>query len=1335
MKRRLLSIMSLVFCAALAFAAVSCNKNPNTSSTTSSDDTSNSSTSSAPSSSSSSSNSSSSSSSSSSVLTKADISTVITQNNNTNAIIEGTVFGTITGGYYVSDTTGSMYITDSSTAVALGDKVNVSGKYVIANGMPTMTFVSTEKISTGNTALSAIESSVDAIADMITTSKANYAKYVTISGVVAKDGAGRYSLSNTLETKKVYLLSESNDEAFASWVGKNVVANVIVHNHITEGWTVSYVGDASDITLVPIDVDSIKAAAYTEIDDKIPATIYGILDLPTSYSAEPNLNIAWSVKEGTAITVTNNVAIVSDVSADATVKLELKLSSGTNHAEKEYTITVKAIRTVAIADLASTTFATGESAYVNGTVVMKTENYSTINKYYTAVLADSSSNFIRVDMPKSDLDTLKLGDSVKVLGNYTKDAFEIAIVKSTRTPAVVTAAAANYSIDYSAFTSTTLDADADYTALLSTTVSNTVKLFKIVDPYLILSGTNSSNYVRFGSNAAAAKAGYDVSDSKMIFCTPLISLDANNLSTFANDYGVPTNSANAKEYAGYSFYAFAVYRGDTTWQFAFNNQGIVENYEQIAKAELSSAIPATKDASAAGVMVLPTTCSYGALTWTANPANVINATTGVFSAQAADVDVTLTATFLVNNVEHHVDFNVKFTAAEIDYLSVTEALALEDGDVSAIEGTVVGFGSNASIGAFTGNSQVGIYLSDGSKIMYINNDNLGRIKDETVTDRDEKSYAIGDHVLEPGDVLEIVGASKTGIFLNVSTAAVNCVAKADVANEDKINWTAAATVLDSHEDLSAYFTGASTEPFKLVKFVATPENPLYLGKGSNTTSATTLRLFLADTTSTAALANIKYSDRLIVVKAQTSSYAAGDEWWSTINPVFGSSPYNFSSTSFKFAYTGSFYALCSTVASDAYYMDIISEDFSLKAMTEADWIAYELAKKVPSSVNASVAGTISLPNPVLHDGVAGGNNLSASQEIVWTIDAAHASYINMETKAFAAVSEDVTVTLTASYSNGGKDYSKNFQLTLVASAKTFKTVTEAKAIADDSEVFNLTGYVGGIGSIHAQADTDCVALYIVDNNNMVAVTTFAGTIVATNGNYTCSFDGTNLAIGDLVKIENVTINEKGAVSCTSSSSGTIVSSGTDLSGTWFNPDSSSYTAITDYTSLTDFSKTIGGSSWTPASSSIGYKILKVTGSEANSLYLTSPRAYLISINFDPKLEGENFEEYTTRTQISYELGYAGSNMSGSKLGSVGFSPACGAYVFGSDWMIANTPMNSATITSSASQYVTTTSSSQPAGTYEFTGDIYLVFEYTNTYNIVLCGILSAGFSLTAVPSE
>ncbi len=1013
----------------------------------------------------------------------ASVAETIAQAHNTDAVTEGVVFGKISGGFYIADSSAAVYVS-SDTAVNVGEKVKVQGKFRLVNDQPQMTNVTVTKTGEG-TVSAATASSVAAISELPPSARENYARRFTVSGELSKEG-GVYLLVSGEKT--IAFFSGTDTAYLADWEGKKIQLTVVTHNYSSGRWNVCYTGNADGISLVPVDIDSIKEDIYAEIDALVPQEIYGAVILPVSYQSEPNVIITWSVTSGDALTIADNAVTVKDVSSDSAVTLRVTLTSGENSDYKDYNVTVKALKTLGVAEIETAQLAEGENFYVRGSVIAKGQNYSS-SKIYSAVLTDGQSSFLRVDLSEEQLSGLSAGDAVKILGGYGRDTNGIPRMHDVISVEVETKASADYKADYASFASVSLSQDGDYNSARADIGG--VKLYKITAPFMVTSSSTAaaSNYVRFGGSAANARNGYTEPSPSTIFCLPVVSLDANGLESFIETYGVPVTGMGAAQFSGYTFYAFALYKVDNTWQFIMDKDGVEIDYAVVVKNELAPQIPEYVNANVSGTMSLPTSTSTASqITWSSEPA-VINAD-GSYEAQIEDVAVTLTAAFTVDGKDYRCDFTVTLTSEELEYMTISEVLALRDGKIRALKGTVIGFGSVLSINGIEGGVQNGIYVSDGLNVMYIVNRGLSRVNaDEDI----DKLYTADNRVLQTGDILHIIGPVKTGNTIDADGCSIRVTAKDDVPQSDVIDWNAAPEYsFGSQKDLEDYFDGSTNLPFyKLLKFEISAANPMYLGKGSNTDNAIPLRFFFDDAEAIS-LAGIKVNGYIIGTKAATSELSAGDKWWKELNPVFNENPYSFSSTSKKYAYKGEFYAVCTGIApgtSDYYYIDILSEGFALSAMTEADWIEYEISKTVTPVVNASEDGVMTLVSAVNHSGTAGGNNPTVGvSDITWEIDEAHTDVVNTVTGQFSAVTQDVTVTLTANYQYGGKTYALPFEVTLAAKEIDYITVSEA-LLMPDGNVEGVKGIVIGFGNNTAGAAGGYqMGIYISDGTGIMFIT-------------------------------------------------------------------------------------------------------------------------------------------------------------------------------------------------------------------------------------------------------
>lgn len=1014
---------------------------------------------------------------------------VVRGTNGTEYTTEGVVYATASDGYFIYDDSGRVFVKDNDK-YAVGDKLKVKGVLALDNkNAPTLAGTDVNKLSSGETTLQPAATTIKNLMSIGAT-KGSYYQYLTISGILSHS-ENVYSL--TEGSNKIVFDTRSDSSALNDWLDKKVDVNVI-NTVYTNTWSCLYVGGIKEHA---VELDAVKADVFANVESKLVRETWFSIDLPTSYALEPRIEFNWSVVEGgSAISIENNVATITEPDQTVAAKLKLVISVDGNSAEQVYDVTVKAANTVALKDAADAE--AGVLIKTEGTVVAM--GMAQVQDRIGLMLTDSEGNLLSVDLPAlSEMEKYQLGDTVKVAGTYS--AGNASIARFSARASVLISRDADYKVDYSTLPATTLETVEDYQALISDPFGNSNKLYKIVKPYLIYSGNSTYNFIRFGADAEHAPEGFNVTaagetEAKswyFCFARNALAFSAEGLEQKLN---VPLLSNGAKQYEAYTIYAYAMYNGGSTWQFIVPDLNAVEiDYAAIAPEQIRAAFGSTFImADTAGKLELPAnTADISGITWTASRDGVIDCATGEYSALTETVSLTLTAHFTVNGQEFTVDIPVMFLSEAPEYLTVTEALSQSEGVINFLKGVVVGFGPNTGTGIPNG-AQWGVYISDGVNVLYIPEGQFDRSSADTDFD---KVYLLDDgHKIALGDELYFISSVRTGARLALGTSVT-----LNAENVD-LNWqpnTENVTVLSSFADMKTFFSDESNLD-KMVKFVGTPENPLYLGGSSSTYDKLNLKFYFGDIEGGVSSSSVKINDRTIAAKARSSEYSLGIKWWTVLNPNMSEA---WVGTDTSYGFTGEIYAVWSSKAGTSYYqLALLSQGFTLKALTDDQIAKYEIIAAVPETVSAGEAGTLSLPTSTEH-----------ASEIVWTTES---TLIDCTTGVYQAVTADTEVTLTATFKVGGNSHTTTVTIKLLAAQLKEYTVSELLAAAELPEVFALNATVYAFGTTSGSNEEQRNGLILSDGVN---------TLWYSEAVY--EINGTALKRGDNVKISTPTLNKVG----------------------------------------------------------------------------------------------------------------------------------------------------------------------------------------------------------------
>lgn len=683
--------------------------------------------------------------------------------------VEGVVYGELSDGYFISDGTGGIFVADDEE-VSVGDKLSVTATLSVTRNVPSLTSATAVTVTAqGQTALAPEASSLSYL-NSLTAGRANYYKYLTVAGTLSVED-GQYILT---EGSDVMAFDErSNTQHLEAWVGRKIDVSVITTGFGTY-WEGAFIGDADDVKEHEVNLEAVKDDIFKSFS--VPGSVYVSLELPTEYTLEPNVEFTWSVVSGQeVVSITDNVAEVTPGSADTNAVLRLTLSAGEQTASKDYTVIVHPVTAVNIADIDDHV---NETVMVSGTVLAK--GHAQTQYRCGLLITDGNGNNLAVDIDRTDLADYSVGDTVKAVGSYTPAQGGIFAAHFSAIDHVCSEKAPEgYSTDYSALEAVELSSLEDYQAVITDPAGNANKLYKIVMPYMILSGNTSYNFVRFGatedtagSGLASSPEGYTGS-SNWHFCFAINSLDL-TVPEFYDFVNPPFLQDGAAHYEYLTIYAYAMYdggsTGSSTWQFVIPEESaIVVDYQAYISSKVTEAIGETAVvATEAGTMNIPKEISFTDidgtvqnidLAWQSSDAAALNPETGAYAAVAANKTVTLTASYKFGGESLQSVIEIDLLARDLEVLTVTQWLTAEEGEVPErfyLEAVV------ASIGSTSGNSDEqrnGVILTDGINTLWYKTDEYTYGSDQTHLAKGDKLRITGAQLTKTGGVQELSGGT------------------------------------------------------------------------------------------------------------------------------------------------------------------------------------------------------------------------------------------------------------------------------------------------------------------------------------------------------------------------------------------------------------------------------------------------------------------------------------------------------------------------------------------------------------------------------------------------
>ena len=738
--------------------------------------------------------------------------------------VEGVVFGKKNDGFLISDGENAIFI-ESNENVAAGDKVSVKGTLKLnTEKAPVLGNAQVTVSANGQTVVSPVKGLLTDVTKLAATRK-NFYKYVEATGFVRFNAeTSVYTLESG--SSRVIIDTNGRDADFEEFVDKKVTMS-FVNTGFTTSWKVLYLGDVQKFE---VNLAEVKDAIFESVGKQLPEEVYVGIELPVNYADEPDVTFTWSVVTADApITIVDNVASISEVSEDTTVTIKLTLTAPESQtAEQTFDVLVKKATNVAIADIAA--YEGTDVIVFSGTVYAK--GYSQTKDRTALMVSDGANHYTAVDIAKTDFFKYTVGDKVKVAG--TKAVVVDVNTVSADSIIVTEAAPDDFTIDFESLDYTELRTDdaATYTGLVDNYLANTNKLYKITAPFMVSSGDSKSNFIRFGHDVNAGK-GYEYKvggdTKKRYFVFSRNTMD-DTVSWLQSELDVPKLSGKAVKYEGYTFYAFAMFSSEETWQFVLPGEfAVVTDNAFLANKELTNKMDAYDIvvAKEEGSIDLPKTLKYGGeVTWTQDK-DVFDLDTGAYAAVTANTAVTLTATYTVKGATEPTikTFLVTLLPNDPEYITVSEALADTSGGYLYVEGVVVGL-----IPAHSGSgSSLGVYVSDGNKVAPVEFGGELAINGKY-------SAVIGETEVRVGTGIKFSKIKVNGKKL-VASDKTTCTITGNV--DVSGNWLHPAedsiTTINNATEMAAYvktfnaFKTSSQRDYSIVKVVATEENPIYIG--------------------------------------------------------------------------------------------------------------------------------------------------------------------------------------------------------------------------------------------------------------------------------------------------------------------------------------------------------------------------------------------------------------------------------------------------------------------------------------------------------------------------
>lgn len=1062
-------------------------------------------------------------------IVKKDLVDVLNNGKNNDAImVEGIVYGVISNGFYIADSAaGKAFVVmgDNWTAnCQVGDKVQVTGKFGNSS-FPQIKNVTEVKVLSSNET-SPINPTTGSIFDILSLNKATktgvYGNMYTVTATIYKNAANIFILKDD-DNYECNINSKSNIDVLSEFVNKRVAITVIVHNY-TETWSVSFVGGASDIEIQALSFDDLKEKALEHINEVVPKSIYGRLELPDHHPDLAYVTYEWSVQSNDFLSISNNKVTVNIDEQDHEITLNVKICDGEVDETVAYKIVSKAIVEKNVSDLLSGEYAINYSMVkVRAIVVGKSRNQSETIR--SLIVKDvTTADIITIDFNpenpsepdvishSSDIfKNIKFGDEVVITGQLRNGEDDRTCVTKV-TKVEVTKHDVEYHHDFE--NAIVLNDQESYDDFGINVKKYENKLVKFENPYLSFS-TNSTpsatNWLDFSYAASTTARSFGANGKSRYFAFLLACADENLGGTAWRDaFDIPFANQDAKQF-DLTIYAYAIYVSDSYLAFVIPDTScFIASPQMQVELELGKDIPASIED---GTITLPKTHDLvtGEITWASD--NVaINVSTGAVGEVTVSTTVTLTATYTIGNDTFTSSFRVEVLAA--NPMSVSEVLALTEDRKVKVSGIIVGYVSDGNTQA----QRMGVLLMDPTTKDLVMVDGLSTLGGSYGAYKDSDGV-----VLKVGDLVTI----KASYYVDSAQIGTSGPAQTgrhhiEITSNDKVTRVAEnqevvygepALVIDSNEDMTTLANNIQDYYGKLIKIVGTKDAPIYLG-GSSTTLPFNIKVFMNNATDNN---GTKYGAQTFTLKTEVNAPNGGSEDWYKSLFGFEGAFVGPSTSNPAIVWVGTLYVVVGYRTSSYYQMSIVNyANCQGDQLLTPEMIGKHLLLGLPAKVKS---GAWKVNLPAEYKQVEG--------TITWV---SGNQLIDLTNNKVGYVDEDTEVTITGTYKVENVDYTTLYKVTIEKSA----TKAEVEAALQEGIVselyagiipFNLVTSTTGASNVSwTSSNTDVINLEtgIVNNVN-------ADTVVKLTATYTFREHTETLEVNITVKKVDITEEELAAI--------------------------------------------------------------------------------------------------------------------------------------------------------------------------------------------------------------
>ena len=679
----------------------------------------------------------------------------------TNAILgdyiefTGIVTGVFDGGYFITDGTNALgiYPGNNDLSPTIGDQVKVRGFYAVYNTLYQLgDVVSEEVLTTGNAnPLTATELTVAELLALDSSDPTIHGLYYTITGTIELQGTYNniFIVTDDGQVLIYYYSLEASLDALELEVGKEVTITVFYYtNHGTNGPMVVFDGLTADITINTLPDADALAADVDALASEVPGVTLETIALPT-VGANGTVFSAWT---------SSDVTVLGDdgtfVAVDTTTVVITFTGTATKGALTE-TVTVDVV--VPLNSTVAEVLAMDLNDYFQVTGVI-------YDISYYGLFIEEGGNYIFVYYKQYD-GAAVVGDSITLLGARN---------------------------EYSGLAQIALIGDITINSSSNTIPTAVVSTSSAILNDLVPRGTIATITGTVGEDAD----NYD----NIIITDAAGGVVTVYYRSNASEFDTVVGSIVTVEVISYQngVVLYSLLLADITVETAFTDAQKAQMAADFIDLGTISAVE--------GDLTLPdANATAGAtIVWASSDAAVVAIDGTVVRVSGSNTDVTLTATVTVGLQVITRDIVVTvIDADDIDYITVSEALAETDGANLLVQGVVIGTYLTY------GDNEVVIQDTVTGEGIYVDFDVPGAVVGDLVIVRGDletyDSYNNNKRQLDGGDLIQIVSSGNAVIVDAETDVAV-------IADEfaEMLVYTTTLTVKSFDTYGYVFFNGSAT---------------------------------------------------------------------------------------------------------------------------------------------------------------------------------------------------------------------------------------------------------------------------------------------------------------------------------------------------------------------------------------------------------------------------------------------------------------------------------------------------------------------------------------------